>query len=107
VLPARKVYHFLGKYDKAFSFTLGAGNAFEAKSRTNGAEGYVETVVCEWLLMELWLPMLNVGPCSHSYRCKGKVDARLQSIIENIFRRFIDDGEYKQVSMACHDQFCC
>lgn len=28
---------------------------------------------------------------------KGKIDPRLQSIIEGIFRRCIADGEYKQV----------
>jgi hypothetical protein len=43
---ASKVYYFLGEYDEALSFALGAGNAFEAESRAYGAEEYVETVVC-------------------------------------------------------------
>lgn len=42
-----KVYYFLGEYDEALSFALGAGPAFEAESRTAGSEEYVETVICE------------------------------------------------------------
>jgi 26S proteasome regulatory subunit N2 len=41
------VYYYLREYDEALSFALGAGNAFEAESRTWGAEEYVETVVCK------------------------------------------------------------
>ena len=46
-LLASKVYYFLGEYDEALSFALGAGSAFEAESRVQGSEEYVETVLCE------------------------------------------------------------
>ena len=46
-LLASKVYYYLGEYDEALSFALGAGSAFEHDSRVPGAEEYVETVVCE------------------------------------------------------------
>jgi 26S proteasome regulatory subunit N2 len=46
-LLASKVYYSLGEYDEALSFALGAGSAFEAETRTPGAEEYVETVLCE------------------------------------------------------------
>lgn len=46
-LLASKVYYFLGEYEEALSFALGAGNAFEAEARAYGSEEYVETVVCE------------------------------------------------------------
>ena len=46
-LLASKVYYYLGEYDEALSFALGAGSAFVADSRNPGAEEYVETVVCE------------------------------------------------------------
>jgi len=49
-LLTSKVYYFLREYDKALSFTLSAGNVFETKSHTYGAEEYVETIVCEWHL---------------------------------------------------------
>jgi demethoxyubiquinone hydroxylase (CLK1/Coq7/Cat5 family) len=53
------VYYFLGEYDEALSFALGAGNAFEAESRAFGAEEYVETVVCEWYLVALFVRKLK------------------------------------------------
>ena len=45
-LVASKVYYFLGEYDEALSFALGAGNAFQAETRAYGSEEYVETIVC-------------------------------------------------------------
>jgi 26S proteasome regulatory subunit N2 len=47
-LLASKIYYYLGEYDEALSFALGAGPAFEAESRAQGSEEYVETVVCEF-----------------------------------------------------------
>ena len=47
-LLASKVYYFLGEYDEALSFALGAGSAFENETRVFGSEEYVETVVCEF-----------------------------------------------------------
>lgn len=45
-LLASKVYYFLGEYDEALSFALGAGNAFQAETRKLGSEEYVETIIC-------------------------------------------------------------
>ena len=47
-LLASKVYYYLGEYEEALSFALGAGNAFEAESRAPGTAEYVETVVCKY-----------------------------------------------------------
>ena len=46
-LVASKVYYFLGEYEEALFFALGAGNAFEQETAVPGSEEYVETVVCE------------------------------------------------------------
>ena len=46
-LLASKVYYYLGEYDEALSFALGAGSAFENDTRGPGSEEYVETIVCE------------------------------------------------------------
>lgn len=46
-LLASKIYYFLGEYDEALSFALGAGSAFQAETRAPGAEEYIETIVCE------------------------------------------------------------
>lgn len=45
-LVVSKVYYYLEEYDEALSFALSAGPAFEAEARVQGAEEYVETVVC-------------------------------------------------------------
>jgi 26S proteasome regulatory subunit N2 len=89
-LLASKVYYFLGEYDEALSFALGAGNAFEVESRAYGAEEYVETVVSKAIDRYIQLES------EESTSGKSKIDPRLQSIIEGIFRRCIEDGEYKQ-----------
>ncbi|OBZ79605.1 26S proteasome non-ATPase regulatory subunit 1 [Grifola frondosa] len=89
-LLASKVYYYLGEYDEALSFALGAGSAFEADTRTPGVEEYVETVVSKAIdkyIRERSTERLGVA---------GTVDIRLQGIVEAIFRRCIEDGEYKQ-----------
>lgn len=45
-LLASKVYYYLGGYDEALSFALGAGAAFEAETRVTGSEEYIETIMC-------------------------------------------------------------
>ncbi len=111
-LLASKVYYYLGEYEEALSFALGAGNAFEAESRAPGSGEYVETVVCEYLYVNLHPHTFDLAqlPCSakaidryvQARTQEGEdteeIDPKLQGIIEGIFRRCIQDGEYKQVS---------
>jgi hypothetical protein len=59
-LLASKVYYYLGEYDEALSFALGAGNAFEAESRDYMWAEYVETVVCKSLPQNLGLLSLTI-----------------------------------------------
>ncbi|EJD04170.1 26S proteasome regulatory complex, non-ATPase subcomplex, Rpn2/Psmd1 subunit [Fomitiporia mediterranea MF3/22] len=87
-LLASKVYYFLGEHDEALSFALGAGPAFEAESRVFGSEEYIETVISK--AIDRYVE-LRVDETSAK-----KIDPRLQTIIESIFRRCIDDGEHKQ-----------
>ncbi len=114
-LLASKVYYYLGEYDESLSFALGAGNAFEAEARAVGSEEYVETVVCKYLwndLWGLWLNYTHIAKAIDRYiqlrtaeqtGSKAEaVDPRLQNIIEGIFSRCIEDGEYKQVrAISC------
>ncbi|KII93864.1 hypothetical protein PLICRDRAFT_36086 [Plicaturopsis crispa FD-325 SS-3] len=98
-LLASKVYYFLGEYDEALSFALGAGSAFEAESRGRGAEEYVETVVSKAIDKYIELRTKEQGAKS------AKIDPRLQNIIEGIFKRCIEDGEYKQaIGIALESQ---
>ncbi|KAH9944140.1 D-isomer specific 2-hydroxyacid dehydrogenase [Epithele typhae] len=87
-LLASKVYYYLGEYDEALSFALGAGSAFVADSRNPGAGEYVETVVSK--AIDRYISSRNAE------QSEGRIDPRLQGIIEGIFGRCIEDGEYRQ-----------
>ncbi|KAJ3516366.1 hypothetical protein NLJ89_g1157 [Agrocybe chaxingu] len=89
-LVASKVYYFLGEYDEALSFALGAGDAFFAETRTYGSEEFVETIVSK--AIDRYIAVRSVEQASS----KDKIDPRLQSTIEGIFGRCISEGEYKQ-----------
>ena len=58
-LVASKVYYFLGEYDEALSFALGAGSAFHAETRTYGSEEYIETIVCASRSFDFDILILN------------------------------------------------
>ncbi|KAI6031668.1 26S proteasome regulatory complex non-ATPase subcomplex Rpn2 Psmd1 subunit [Pisolithus microcarpus] len=88
-LLASKVYYYLGEYEEALSFALGAGNAFQAEARTYDAKEYVETVVSK--AIDRYIHLHSDEASSGS-----KIEPRLRFIIEAIFQRCIDEGEYKQ-----------
>ncbi|KAF7784675.1 hypothetical protein Agabi119p4_840 [Agaricus bisporus var. burnettii] len=90
-LLASKVYYYLGEYDDALSFALGAGNAFNEESRTPGSEEYIETIVSK--AIDRYIELRSE---EHSGLSKEKIDSRLQLIIEGIFKRCISEGEFKQ-----------
>ena len=104
-LVASKVYYFLGEYEEALFFALGAGNAFEQETAVPGSEEYVETVVCEYssyLVPHIasdkpTAKAIDQYISMRSEDTGSKIDPRLQNIIEGIFSRCIRDGEYKQV----------
>ncbi|PFH50780.1 hypothetical protein AMATHDRAFT_60431 [Amanita thiersii Skay4041] len=85
-LLAGKVYYYLGEYDEALSFALGAGSAFEAETRVYGSEEFVETVVSKAIDRYIQLSREGIE----------KIDPKLRTIIEGIFARCISEGEYKQ-----------
>ncbi|KAF8640759.1 hypothetical protein AX17_000409 [Amanita inopinata Kibby_2008] len=88
-LLASKVYYYLGEYDEALSFALGAGTAFEAENRVYGSEEFIETVVSKAIDRYI---QLSKGASTG----QAKIDSRLKGIIESIFARCIAEGEYKQ-----------
>lgn len=107
------MYYFLGEYDEALSFALGAGSAFQAEARAHGAGEYVETVICEcqtpcpgpqinlMLFTHLQANAIDRYVTLRTEEPSGsstKIDARLQAIIESIFDRCIEEGEYRQVT---------
>jgi 26S proteasome regulatory subunit N2 len=108
-LLASKVYYYLGEYDEALSFALGAGSAFQAETREYTSGEYVETIVCACPTCLVWGRHLyfvcHIAKAIDRYIYQRaddvsmgtKTDPRLQSIIEAIFQRCIDEGEYRQV----------
>ncbi|TFK57040.1 26S proteasome regulatory complex non-ATPase subcomplex Rpn2/Psmd1 subunit [Heliocybe sulcata] len=85
-LLASKVYYYLGEYDEALSFALGAGSAFEAETRSGKSAEYVETIVSK--AIDRYIQARSEST--------DKIDPRLGTIIEGIFKRCIEEGEYKQ-----------
>jgi 26S proteasome regulatory subunit N2 len=89
-LVASKVYYYLAEYDEALSFALGAGPSFEQERSNSGAEEYVETVVSKAIDR-------YIQATEETGKSQGKIDPRLVNIIEGIFNKCLEDGEYKQV----------
>lgn len=110
-LLASKVYYCLGEYDEALSFAIGSGSAFEAEARKADSWEYVETVICRFfarssirVLMRGFCPAKAIdryiATSSEDQSGKdSKADPRLKEIIEGIFRRCIEEGEYRQVGL--------
>ncbi|KAH9175458.1 26S proteasome regulatory complex non-ATPase subcomplex Rpn2/Psmd1 subunit [Lactarius sanguifluus] len=89
-LLASKVYYYLEEYDEALSFALGAGTAFQQDSILPGDDEYVETLISK--AIDRYIESRT----EEQSGAQSKVDPRLQDIIENIFSRCIQNGEYKQ-----------
>ncbi|EFI28601.1 26S proteasome subunit RPN2a [Coprinopsis cinerea okayama7 len=93
-LLASKVYYFLGEYEEALSFALGAGGAFQSEAKAYGSEEYVETIVSK--AIDRYIQVRT----EEAAGSKEKIDPRLQAIIEGIFDRCISEGEFKQASLT-------
>ncbi|KZV92476.1 26S proteasome regulatory complex, non-ATPase subcomplex, Rpn2/Psmd1 subunit [Exidia glandulosa HHB12029] len=87
-LLVSKVYFYLGEYDEALSFALGAGRAFEAESRSTAAAEFIETIVSKAIDRYITVRADDAKD--------DKIDPRLKTMIEGIFTRCLEDGEYKQ-----------
>ncbi|CAO3682175.1 unnamed protein product [Umbelopsis ramanniana] len=83
-LVASKVYYHLGELDDALTFALGAGNLVDISQKSE----YIETIISQCI--DKYIALREQDDQSED------VDPRLQSIVERMFQRCIDDGEYKQ-----------
>ncbi|KAG9043742.1 proteasome regulatory particle base subunit [Tulasnella sp. UAMH 9824] len=94
-LVLSKVFYYLGQYDEALSYALRAGKAFQTEATQQGAEEYVETIVSK--AIDRYIEQRTAEEADSSELVSlEKIDSRLQDIVESIFARCIDDGEYKQ-----------
>ncbi|WFD29209.1 proteasome regulatory particle base subunit [Malassezia sp. CBS 17886] len=81
-LLASKVYFYLGEFDDALSFALGADSLFNVERR----DEYVETVVSK--AIDRYIELRNAD---------APVDARLESVVDRMLSRCIEHGKYRQV----------
>ncbi|GJJ69702.1 26S proteasome regulatory subunit N2 [Entomortierella parvispora] len=87
-LVASKVYYHLGEFDDSLNFALGAGALFDLSSKSE----YVDTIISKCIdkyialrIQEQEVPQ-NAEP----------MDSRLKDVVEKMFDRCYQDGEYKQ-----------
>ncbi|KAI9248920.1 armadillo-type protein [Sporodiniella umbellata] len=82
-LVASKVYYNLGELDDSLTFALGAGQHFNVSDDSE----YVTTIISKCIDKYIHLRTVeNTEP----------VDSRLQDIVERMFQRCTEDGEYEQ-----------
>ncbi|CAG8448243.1 2744_t:CDS:10 [Cetraspora pellucida] len=87
-LVASKVYYHLGEFDDSLTFALGAGDLFDASSKLE----YVETIISKCIDKYILLRVQEYDNPTNAQ----PIDPRLQDVVERMFQRCYDDGEYKQ-----------
>ncbi|RWS22446.1 26S proteasome non-ATPase regulatory subunit 1-like protein, partial [Leptotrombidium deliense] len=87
-LVASKVYYHLGSFEDSLTFALGAGELFDVNSNTE----YVQTTIAKCIDH-----YTKERARILSGREKEKIiDPRLEQIVDRMFKRCFDDGQYKQ-----------
>ncbi|KAJ3148007.1 proteasome regulatory particle base subunit [Geranomyces variabilis] len=87
-LVASKVYYHLGEFDESLSFALGAGKLFDLNAKSE----YVETIISKCIDKYIALRVQQHEKPTE----KTVIDRRLEDIVQRMFQRCYDDGEYKQ-----------
>ncbi|EGG01079.1 uncharacterized protein MELLADRAFT_50220 [Melampsora larici-populina 98AG31] len=98
-LVASKVYYHLGDLAESLQFALGAGDRFEVQRvGTIGTDGeFVETVVSECIDAYVTLSTAHEQSSSDSMTsAPAAIDPRMSGIVERMFNRCIEAGEYRQ-----------
>eukprot|EP00884_Botryococcus_braunii_P016818 jgi/Botrbrau1/381/Bobra.110_2s0036.1 len=84
-LVASKVFYHLGELDDALTYALGAGNLFDINERSE----YVQTILARCI--DQYIELRRNDDSS-----RGEVDSRLTAIIERMFDRCYNDGQFEQ-----------
>ncbi|CAG8546793.1 14325_t:CDS:10 [Funneliformis mosseae] len=87
-LVASKVYYHLGEFDDSLSFALGAGELFDASCKSE----YVETIISKCIDKYISLRVKKY----EDHTSDVQIDPRLQDVVERMFQRCYDDGEFEQ-----------
>ncbi|KAI7954458.1 hypothetical protein MJO28_004858 [Puccinia striiformis f. sp. tritici] len=98
-LVASKVYYHLGDINESLQFALGAGERFDVERvGTLGTDGeFVETVVSECIDAYVALFTAHESASSSAEKLAPiQVDKRMSNIVERMFTRCVNAGEYRQ-----------
>ncbi|KAK3812920.1 MAG: armadillo-type protein [Benniella sp.] len=87
-LVASKVYYHLGEFDDSLNFALGAGNLFDLSLKSE----YVDTIVSKCIDKYIALRVQEYQDPQNA----EPLDPRLKDVVEKMFTRCYQDGEFKQ-----------
>jgi 26S proteasome regulatory subunit N2 len=87
-LVASKVYYHLGSFEDSLTYALGAGDLFDVNARTE----YVETILAKCIdyYTQHRIALADSVPDAKP------IDSRLEAIVNRMFQRCLDDGQYRQ-----------
>lgn len=86
-LVASKVYYHLGSFEDSLTYALGAGDLFDV----NHPSEYVETTISKCIDHYTKLRVHNAENSEQK-----PIDSRLEAIVNRMFQRCFEDGQYKQ-----------
>ncbi|KAJ8929738.1 hypothetical protein NQ314_017553 [Rhamnusium bicolor] len=87
-LVASKVYYHLGAFEDSLTYALGAGDLFDVNARTE----YVETTLAKCID---YYTQQRIALAEGITDTKP-IDSRLEAIVNRMFQRCLDDGQYRQ-----------
>lgn len=86
-LVASKVYYHLGAFEDSLTYALGAGDLFDVNARNE----YVDTTIAKAIdFYTQKRKALFVDSAAEV------IDPRLEAIVNRMFQRCLDDGQYRQ-----------
>ncbi|XP_018568017.1 26S proteasome non-ATPase regulatory subunit 1 [Anoplophora glabripennis] len=87
-LVASKVYYHLGSFEDSLTYALGAGDLFDVNARSE----YVETTLAKCID---YYTQQRIALAEGLPEAKS-IDSRLEAIVNRMFQRCLDDGQYRQ-----------
>ncbi|KAH9405845.1 26S proteasome non-ATPase regulatory subunit 1 [Tyrophagus putrescentiae] len=90
-LVASKVYYHLGSLEDSLTYALGAGPLFNVTATSE----YVETIVSKSIDHYIKLRAASASATTSGAN-KPPIDSRLEDIVNRMFQRCFEDGQFKQ-----------
>ncbi|XP_030747913.1 26S proteasome non-ATPase regulatory subunit 1 [Sitophilus oryzae] len=87
-LVASKVYYHLGAFEDSLTYALGAGDLFDVNARNEYVETTISKCIDHYTQQRIALADGTAGA--------KPIDPRLEAIVNKMFQRCLDDGQYRQ-----------